>query len=105
MSGSSRVSIPETLTPNTSGRLTVRVSEEPTETYPLLKPIEDVTPVVVPSPNIFQRIYRAYFSDKGGSYVDTLLAANVLVRAMRFFPALFITFAIELGNTVVLGVI
>ena len=97
--------------------------------------------------NVFQRCYRSYFADTGDSYVDTLLAANTVIRAARFFPALFITvcshslltiilmmftfsvvlasssshhfifisllsllcntlilqFAIELGNTVVLG--
>jgi hypothetical protein len=42
-------------------------------------------------PNIFKRCYRAYFADSGESYVDALLSANAVVRAGRFFPALFIT--------------
>jgi len=54
--------------------------------------------------NIFQRIYAAYFkSEKGDSYVDTLLKYNALIRSLKFFPALFITFLIELGNSFVLG--
>jgi len=68
------------------------------EAYPLLKPIEKEK-----QPNIFQKCYRAYFAEKDKAYVDVLLNSNTFVRAARFFPALFITFAIELGNTVVLG--
>jgi len=86
--------------PDTSGMLKLKVTEDDEgEDYPLLAPVkkEEVTP------NIFTRCYRAYFAEKGESYVDTLLAANVLVRAIKFFPALFITFAIELGNSYVLG--
>jgi len=90
---------PEKLSPNTSGLLTLRVTEGEEEAYPLLKPVEHPVKKV----NIFRRCYRSYFADKDESYVDTLLASNTLVRALRFFPALFITFAIELGNTVVLG--
>lgn len=71
------------------------------EGYPLLKDRtgeEHERP-----PNIFQRCYRSYFADTGEAYVDVLLASNFFVRALRFFPALFITFCIELGNSLVLG--
>lgn len=52
----------------------------------------------------FRRFYRTYFKEeKGDSYVDTLLKVNAFFRALKFFPALFITFAIELGNSFVLG--
>lgn len=54
--------------------------------------------------NFFKRLYRNYFkSEDGDSYVDTLLKLNAFLRALKFFPALFITFAIELGNSFVLG--
>ncbi len=50
------------------------------------------------------RCYKSYFGDpEKEAYVDVLLASSVAIRALRFFPALFITFAIELGNSLVLG--
>eukprot|EP00026_Physarum_polycephalum_P003978 Phypoly_transcript_03995.p1 GENE.Phypoly_transcript_03995~~Phypoly_transcript_03995.p1 ORF type:complete len:350 (+),score=28.52 Phypoly_transcript_03995:94-1050(+) len=82
-------------------------SEE--EGYPLLKSLPNANhkdregEEREKPPNIFQRCYRSYFADTGESYVDALLAANAFVRAARFFPALFITFCIELGNSLVLG--
>lgn len=40
----------------------------------------------------FKHIYRKYFkSEDGDSYVDTLLKLNAFMRALKFFPALFIT--------------
>lgn len=42
--------------------------------------------------NIFTKCYATYFkSGEGDSYVDTLLKANAFMRALKFFPALFIT--------------
>jgi cation transporter-like permease len=92
-------------------------SRSGTDSYPLLNPIgynSDRSAFVekqknkkeerVGKPNIFVRCYRSYFKEeKGDSYVDTLLKANALSRAVKFFPALFITFGIELGNSFVLG--
>jgi len=57
----------------------------------------------VEDPNVIQRVFGFFFSDTGDSYVDALLKANVVLRAIKFFPALFITFGIELGNSAVLG--
>lgn len=51
----------------------------------------------------FQRACTFFFSEGEESYVDTLLKANVLKRAVKFFPALAITFGIELGNSAVLS--
>jgi Mg/Co/Ni transporter MgtE len=70
------------------------------EGYPLLRKDKATEEK---KPNIFRRCYRAYFADNGESYADALLAANAFMRAARFFPALFITFCIELGNSFVLG--
>jgi len=53
--------------------------------------------------NIFSRACGFFFSDTGDSYVDVLLKSNALLRAIKFFPALLITFGIELGNSAVLG--
>jgi len=53
--------------------------------------------------NFVQRACGFFFSDTGDSYVDTLLRANAVLRAIKFFPALLITFGIELGNSAVLG--
>lgn len=42
--------------------------------------------------NVIKRMYRKYFkSEEGDSYVDNLLKANAFFRALKFFPALFIT--------------
>jgi len=53
--------------------------------------------------NWFTRTCGFFFSDTGESYVDSLLANNVVLRAIKFFPALLITFGIELGNSAVLS--
>jgi len=53
--------------------------------------------------NIFARVCTFFFSDADDSYVDQLLASNFLMRAVKFLPALLITFGIELGNSAVLG--
>jgi len=56
------------------------------------------------SKNIFSRCGAFFFaSESNDSYVDTLLSANVILRALKFLPALLITFGIELGNSAVLG--
>jgi len=47
--------------------------------------------------NMFSRACGFFFSEGGESYVDVLLQNNVLLRAIKFFPALLITFGIELG--------
>jgi len=53
---------------------------------------------------IFAKCSAFFFSkESSDSYVDTLLSANVLMRALKFLPALLITFGIELGNSAVLG--
>jgi len=89
------------------GRSTSDATITISEGYPLLKPIgqKDRTGEEGQKPdNIFQKCYKSWFSDTGeAAYVDVLLKSNALVRAIRFFPALFITFAIELGNSFVLG--
>jgi len=53
--------------------------------------------------NFLSRACSFFFSDTGDSYVDTLLQSNFIFRAIKFFPALLITFGIELGNSAVLG--
>jgi len=54
--------------------------------------------------NIFTKVGEFFFSKESSeSYVDTLLSANVVLRALKFLPALLITFGIELGNSAVLG--
>jgi len=53
--------------------------------------------------NLFTRACGFFFADSGDSYVDALLSNNVLLRAIKFFPALLITFGIELGNSAVLS--
>jgi len=51
----------------------------------------------------FARVCGFFFSDTDESYVDVLLASNFFYRALKFLPALIITFGIELGNSAVLG--
>jgi len=53
--------------------------------------------------NAFQRACTFFFSEGNESYVDTLLKSNFFFRAVKFFPALLITFGIELGNSAVLS--
>lgn len=53
--------------------------------------------------NVFQRACGFFFSDTSDSYVDQLLSSNFLYRALKFLPALIITFGIELANSAVLG--
>jgi len=52
---------------------------------------------------VFARVCGFFFSDTEESYVDVLLASNFLFRALKFLPALIITFGIELANSAVLG--
>jgi len=44
-----------------------------------------------------------FFSESDDSYVDVLLASPFFLRAIKFLPALLITFGIELANSAVLG--
>lgn len=53
--------------------------------------------------NAFGRVCAFFFSDTEDSYVDVLLASSFLLRAVKFLPALLITFGIELANSAVLG--
>jgi len=53
--------------------------------------------------NVFQQIVSFFFSNTEESYVDVLLQSNFLLRAIKFLPALLITFGIELANSAVLG--
>lgn len=74
------------------------------ESYPMLSPCELKEKKDSEKVNFITRFYRKYLkSEEGDSYVDTLLKANAFLRAIKFFPALFITFVIELGNSFVLG--
>lgn len=67
------------------------------ETTPLKKKDEEE------KANIFSRCCAFFFSESSDAYVDVLLSSNFLYRAMKFLPALLITFGIELGNSAVLG--
>lgn len=49
------------------------------------------------------RCVQFFFDDSGDSYVDSLLSCSFMYRALKFFPALLITFGIEMGNSAVLG--
>jgi Mg/Co/Ni transporter MgtE len=83
--------------------------------YTIQRDSEDYTKIVVgekapllerdkdEDQNIFSRVCGFFFSDSSDAYVDVLLQANFLLRAIKFFPALLITFGIELGNSAVLG--
>jgi len=53
--------------------------------------------------SVWKNVCIFFFSDTDDSYVDQLLASSFLLRAMKFLPALLITFGIELANSAVLG--
>lgn len=71
--------------------------------------VGEVLPLMTKKPereeqkNMFARACAFFFSDTDDSYVDQLLASNFLMRAVKFLPALLITFGIELANSAVLG--
>lgn len=76
-------------------------TEENTATFVLV----DTAPLLPKEStgNIFSRTCGFFFSESEESYVDVLLSANFLLRALKFLPALLITFGIELANSAVLG--
>jgi len=67
-----------------------------TEESPLVKKKEE-------DKSVIGRVFAFFFSESEDSYVDELLSSNFVSRALKFFPALLITFGIELGNSAVLG--
>ena len=58
----------------------------------IVTPLIDNFSILDEDQNIFSRVCGFFFSDSSDAYVDVLLQANFLLRAIKFFPALLITY-------------